>query len=84
MEIRLSGKMDEETILVNKEEAVTKKTVLKDNITLPIREGQELGRCDFYVEEYLITTVPLLAEYDGDKWGFWDVFEAVFRQYVDF
>lgn len=84
MEICLSGKMEAETILLNQEELVTKKVILSDAITLPISKGEKLGQCEFYVGEYLITTVPLLAECDGDEWDFWKVFQAVFRQYVDF
>lgn len=84
MQINITGNLDAETILLSQEEKVSKKIVLKEDIRLPIKEGEELGECLFYIGDYLLATVPLLAENSSDKWNVREVFETIFRQYVDF
>lgn len=84
MEIQISGDLCSSTILVNKEEKLRQKIVVEESVELPIEKGQILGKCYFYVGDYLIAEIPLVAKENCGKWNFRDVLWSVFRQYVDF
>ncbi len=84
MEIRISGEVCSSTILLNRDEKIKRKIVMEESVDLPIEKGKVLGNCYLYVGDYLISTIPLTAKYNCDKWDFHDVLKTMFRQYVDF
>ncbi len=53
-----------------------------DELHLPIEEGEVLGRCQIYLGEVLVDSIPLIAAKSGDVWGFKDIFEVILRQYL--
>ncbi len=78
VEIDASGTLD---LLLDKGNSgeITRKTVLSENITAPIKQGDVLGNVEIYVGEERAGIIPLTAKTNVDKRSFLTTFAWILK-----
>ena len=65
-------------------EKISTELILYTDTKLPIKKGQEMGKCNLYLDEVLIDSVPLFASENVNIWGWKDVLYTLFYQFLTF
>ena len=71
-------------LLMKEEEKLSTELILYTDTKLPIKKGQEMGRCNLYLEDVLIDSIPVLAGDTVNIWGLKGIFHTIFYQFLTF
>ena len=71
-------------LLISQEEKVQKEIIIYTDTSLPIEQGQVLGQCNYYIEDMLLLTVPLVAKEKVSQWNFKEVLSVILVQFLSF
>ncbi len=74
---------EEMSVLVDrgKENKVTSKIELVDNITAPVKKGDRAGVVKFYLDKELVAEIPLTAKEDVGKKSFMEAAKEIFKKW---
>lgn len=82
--VELEKRDDFRYICKNKQSAseIRRLINLPSSVKAPVKEGQQIGTVDYYIEEEKIGSVPLNAKFTVKEAGFMDYFKKIYCEYL--
>ena len=71
-------------LLLAQEEKLQKEVILYTDTSLPIEKGQILGECNYYIEDILLESVPLVAQENADVWTLSKIVKTIILEFLTF
>lgn len=71
-------------ILMSDAEEIQNEIILYTDVKLPVQEGQVVGKCNVYLEDICIDSIPIVASEAVNIWGWKSVFNTIFYQFLTF
>ena len=71
-------------LLIEDGEELEQEIILYTDEKPPITKGQRLGICNVYIDHVLIDSIPLTASEDVYIWGWKEIFDTIFYQFLTF
>lgn len=82
MQLEVCGKSPAFEVLLKEGEQVEKEVILYTDKELPIKEGQELGVCNVYLNDTLLAQIPLVANMDSEEWSFIKIVKVIYKKFL--
>ena len=61
-----------------------KEIIIFKDAKLPIEKGQKLGECNYYLDDILLESVPLVAQEDAGVWTMPQIIKIIFTEFLSF
>ena len=74
----------EYNLLIAEGEQLEQEIILYTDETPPIKKGQSMGMCNIYIDNILVDSIPLTASDDVYIWGWKEIFDTIFYQFLTF
>lgn len=71
-------------LLIGEKEVLEQEIILYTDEVLPIRKGQKMGVCNVYLDNIRVDSIPLTATDDVYIWGWKEIFNTIFYQFLTF
>ena len=84
MSISMEGLSEMLEVLLAQEEKLQKEVILYTDTSLPIEKGQILGECNYYIEDILLESVPLVAQQNADVWTLSKIVKTIILEFLTF
>lgn len=84
MSISMEGVSEMLEVLLAQEEKLQKEVILYTDTSLPIEKGQILGKCNYYIEDILLESVPLVAQENADVWTLSKIVKTIILEFLTF
>ena len=84
MSISMEGVSEMLEVLLAQEEKLQKEVILYTDTPLPIEKGQILGECNYYIEDILLESVPLVAQQNADVWTLSKIVKTIILEFLTF
>lgn len=84
MSISMEGVSEMLEVLLAQEEKLQKEVILYTDTSLPIEKGQILGECNYYIEDILLESVPLVAQQNADVWTLSKIVKTIILEFLTF
>ena len=84
MMLKVSGEGGLIVALASDDERIEKEVILYTDTNLPVKEGQKLGECNYYIDGMLLLSISLYAEESASVWSFADIAKSVLWKYLSF
>ena len=83
-DLQLYTKKQEYQLLMKAEDNIETEIILYTDTKLPIKEGQNMGECNIYLNNMLVDKLPILASENVYIWGWKDILYTIFYQFLTF
>ena len=80
----IKSKSWEKKILMSERDKVHTEIVLYTDKRSPIKEGETMGKCNVYLNETYIDSIPLIASESVNIWWWSTIFHTIFYQFLTF
>lgn len=80
----IKSKAWEKIILMSERDKVHTEIVLYTDKRSPIKEGETMGKCNVYLNETYIDSIPLIASESVNIWWWSTIFHTIFYQFLTF
>lgn len=77
-------KQREISVLVKEGEKAEKKVILPEKLSAPVKEGEQIGSVQYYIEGYLIDELPLYSDRTVEKMYVSSAFKHIWQQWLAF
>ena len=77
----MSGALE---MLLSEKEIIEKEIIVYKDTKLPIEKGQKLGECNYYLEDMLLESVPLVAQENAGAWTLTQIMKIIFTEFLSF
>ena len=71
MMLEIEGRGGALELLLSEKEEIEKEIIVYKDAHLPIEKGQVLGVCNYYLDDMLLESIPLVAQEKAESWT-WD------------
>ena len=70
--------------LISENEKLDKEIIVYKDVKLPVEKGQKLGECNYYLDDVLLESVPLVAQDGGSFWTLPQIMKIIFTEFLSF
>ena len=77
----MSGALE---VLIGENERLDKEVIIYKDAKLPIEKGQKLGECNYYLDDILLESVPLVAQENAGVWTMPQIIKIIFTEFLSF
>ena len=82
--LKLQSETRKYHLLIGEDDVLEQEIILYTDEAPPIRKGQRMGICNVYIDNILVDTIPLTATDDVYIWGWKEIFDTIFYQFLTF
>ena len=65
-------------------EKLDKEIIVYKDVKLPVEKGQKLGECNYYLDDVLLESVPLVAQDGASFWTLPQIMKIIFTEFLSF
>ncbi|MBE5887348.1 MAG: D-alanyl-D-alanine carboxypeptidase [Lachnospiraceae bacterium] len=70
--------------LISENEKLDKEIIVYKDVKLPVEKGQKLGECNYYLDDVLLESVPLVAQDGASFWTLPQIMKIIFTEFLSF
>ena len=70
--------------LISENEKLDKEIIVYKDVKLPVEKGRKLGECNYYLDDVLLESVPLVAQDDANIWTLPQIMKIIFTEFLSF
>ena len=84
MTLEIQGMSGVLEFLISENEKLDKEIIVYKDVKLPVEKGQKLGECNYYLDDVLLESVPLVAQDGGSFWTLPQIMKIIFTEFLSF
>ena len=84
MALEIQGMSGVLEFLISENEKLDKEIIVYKDVKLPVEKGQKLGECNYYLDDVLLESVPLVAQDGGSFWTLPQIMKIIFTEFLSF
>lgn len=84
MALEIQGMSGVLEFLISENEKLDKEIIVYKDVKLPVEKGQKLGECNYYLDDVLLESVPLVAQDGASFWTLPQIMKIIFTEFLSF
>lgn len=84
MALEIQGMSGVLEFLISENEKLDKEIIVYKDVKLPVEKGQKLGECNYYLDDVLLESVPLVAQDGASFWTLLQIMKIIFTEFLSF